>query len=113
MSDLYQSLSHSKWDCKYHVVFITKRRREVVFGKMRPQLGEIFYALARQKECQILEGHVMPDHVHNVYCDSAEAPGRLRDRVPEREERDRGGPAEWQGAEFHGRTFLGSWVYRV
>lgn len=95
MSDLYQSLSHSKWDCKYHVVFIPKRRRKVVFGKMRPQLGEIFHALARQKECQILEGHVMPDHVH---CNSPEASGGLGDRVPEREERDRRGPAEWQGA---------------
>lgn len=64
MSDLYQSLSHSKWDCKYHVVFIPKRRRKAVFGKVRSQLGEIFHALARQKECQILEGHLMPDHVH-------------------------------------------------
>ena len=64
MSDLYQSLSHSKWDWKYHVVFIPKRQRKVVFGKMRPQLGGIFHALARQKECQILEGHLMPDHVH-------------------------------------------------
>ena len=54
MSNLYQSLSHSKWDCKYHVVFIPKRRRKVLFGKVRQQLGEIFHALARQKECQIL-----------------------------------------------------------
>lgn len=64
MSDLYQSLSHSKWDCKYYAVFIPKRRRKAVFGKMRSQLGEIFHALGRQKECQILEGHLMPDHVH-------------------------------------------------
>ena len=63
MSDLYQSLSHSKWDCKYHVVFIPKRRRKVVFGKVRQQLGEIFHALARQKECQIVEGHLRPEHV--------------------------------------------------
>ena len=58
MSDLYQSLSHSKWDCKYHVVFVPKRRRKAVFGKLRRQLGEVFHALARQKECQILEGHL-------------------------------------------------------
>ena len=64
MSELYQSLSHSKWDCKYHVVFIPKRRRKALFAKMRRQLGEIFQALARQKECQILEGHLMRDHVH-------------------------------------------------
>ena len=64
MSNVYQSLSHSKWDCKYHVVFIPKRRRKVLFGRIRQQLGEIFHALARQKECQIIEGHLKPDHVH-------------------------------------------------
>jgi putative transposase len=64
MSDLYQSLSHSKWDCKCHVVFIPKRRRKVLFGRVRRQLGEIFPALARQKEWQIIEGHLKLDHVH-------------------------------------------------
>src|SRR6516162_5339316 len=58
------SLSHSKWDCKYHVVFVPKRRRKAIFGQARRQLGAIFHALARQKECQIMEGHRMPDHVH-------------------------------------------------
>jgi putative transposase len=60
----YPSLSHSKWDCKYHVVFIPKKRRKALFGQARHHLGEIFHALARQKECQIVEGHMMPDHVH-------------------------------------------------
>jgi putative transposase len=64
MSDLYQSLSHTKWDCKYHVIFIPKRRRNVLYGKIRPALGAIFHELARQKECQVVEGHVMPDHIH-------------------------------------------------
>lgn len=64
MSTQYQSLSHSKWDCKYHVVFIPKRRRKALFGKIRKELGAIFHELARQKECQIIEGHLMPDHVH-------------------------------------------------
>src|SRR5579875_1965898 len=59
-----QSLSHSKWACKYHVVFIPKARRKVLFGKVRPHLGAIFHALAWQKECQILEGHLRPDPVH-------------------------------------------------
>ena len=53
MSELYQSLSHSKWDCKYHVVFVPKRRRKGIFGQTRRHLGQIFHALAR-----------MPDHVH-------------------------------------------------
>ena len=60
----YRSLSHSKWNCKYHVVFIPKKRRKALFGQARRHLGEIFHALARQKECHILEGHLMPDHVH-------------------------------------------------
>jgi putative transposase len=60
----YRSLSHSKWDCKYHVVFIPKKRRKALFGQARRQLKDIFHALARQKECQILEGHLMRDHVH-------------------------------------------------
>jgi hypothetical protein len=52
MSDVYQSLTHSKWDCKYHVLFVCKRRRKAIFGQTRRQLGAIFHALARQKECQ-------------------------------------------------------------
>jgi putative transposase len=46
------------------VVFVPKRRRKAIFGQTRRQLGQIFHGLARQKECQILEGHLMPDHVH-------------------------------------------------
>jgi len=64
MSELYQSLSHSKWDCKYHVVFVPKRRRKAIFGQTRRQLGAIIPALARQKECHPIESHLMPDHVH-------------------------------------------------
>ena len=64
MNQTYQSLSHSTWDCKYHVVFVPKRRRKELFGNIRQQLGAVFHELARQKECQIIEGHVMPDHVH-------------------------------------------------
>ena len=60
----YQSLSHSKWDCKYHVVFVPKRRRAALWGTVRQHLGTIFHELARQQECRILEGHIMPDHVH-------------------------------------------------
>jgi putative transposase len=64
MSDTYQSSGHSKWNCKYHVVFIPKRRRKALFGGIRKELGAIFHELAKQKECRILEGHLMPDHVH-------------------------------------------------
>ena len=64
MSEMYQSLSHSRWDCTYHVVFIPKCRRKRLYGEIRKQLGVIFHELARQKECQIIEGHLVPDHVH-------------------------------------------------
>lgn len=64
MSDSYQSLSHSKWDCKYHVVFIPKYRKKTIYGNVRKNLGAVFHELARQKESKILEGHLMQDHVH-------------------------------------------------
>ena len=60
----YQSLSHTRWDCKYHVVFIPKRRKKKVFGVLRKHLGEIFRDLAQHKESQVVEGHLMSDHVH-------------------------------------------------
>ena len=62
--DEVQSLSHTKWECKYHVVFIPKCRRRTLYGQLRRHLGEVFRNLARQKECRIEEGHLMPDHVH-------------------------------------------------
>jgi putative transposase len=60
----YQSLAHTRWDCKYHVVFIPKRRKKAIFGSLRRHLGEIFRELARHKESEVVEGHLMPDHVH-------------------------------------------------
>jgi len=54
----------SKWECKYHIVFIPKCRRKILYKELRPHLGEVFRQLARQKECRIEEGHLMVDHVH-------------------------------------------------
>ena len=62
--DEYESLSHTKWECKYHVVFIPKCRKKVLYGELRRHLGELFRKLAGQKECRIEEGHMMADHVH-------------------------------------------------
>lgn len=64
MSDTSQSLSHSRWHGKYHVVFVPKRRRKALFGNIRKALGPIFHELARQKACRIIAGHVMSDHGH-------------------------------------------------
>ena len=62
--DESESLSHSKWECKYHVVFIPKCRRRTLYAQLRRHLGEVFRTLAEHKESRILEGHLMPDHVH-------------------------------------------------
>jgi putative transposase len=62
--DEQQSLNHSKWECKYHVVFIPKCRRKTLYAQLRRHLGEVFRRLAEQKESTIEEGHLMPDHVH-------------------------------------------------
>jgi REP-associated tyrosine transposase len=62
--DDYDSLSHSKWDCKYHVVFIPKYRKKSLYVELRRHLREVFRKLAQQKESRIEEGHLMPDHVH-------------------------------------------------
>lgn len=60
----YESLKHTTWDCKYHVVFIPKCRRKVLYQGLRQELGEVFRSLAEQWECKVEEGHLMPDHVH-------------------------------------------------
>ena len=60
----FESLSHSKWDCKYHVVFVPKCRKKVLYGKIRQYLGPVFHDLARQRNSSILEGHMVQDHVH-------------------------------------------------
>ena len=56
-------LRHSVWECKYHLVWIPKCRRKVLYGQLRRELGEVFHELARQKECRIEEGHLLADHV--------------------------------------------------
>ena len=62
--DEYETLSHTTWDCKYHIVFIPKYRRKALYQELRRHLGEVFRRLALQKELKVEEGHLMPDHVH-------------------------------------------------
>jgi putative transposase len=62
--DKFASLSHTAWECKYHVVFIPKCRRKTLYGQLRVHLGEVFRKLASQKESRVEEGHLMADHVH-------------------------------------------------
>jgi len=110
---MYPRLAHSSWDCKYHVVFVPKRRRRVLFGRARRKLGEVFHALARQKECQILEGHLLPDHVHMCIaippkCPVASVIGFLKGKSAIAMAR-----FLRQRAELYGRAFLGPWIRSV
>ena len=60
----YQKLKHTKWECKYHVIFIPKFRKKVIYGHLRKELGPVLHDLALRKESRIEEGHLMGDHVH-------------------------------------------------
>ena len=62
--DDHQSLNHTRWECKYHVVFIPKYRKKVLFGTIKKDLGVVFRSLAEHRETRVEEGHIMPDHVH-------------------------------------------------
>ena len=62
--DDWQSMSHVRWDCKYHIVFVPKYRKKLLFGRLRRQIGPILRELCQQKGIELLEGHTMADHVH-------------------------------------------------
>src|SRR5512137_1699238 len=62
----YESLHHTKWECKYHVVWIPKWRKRVLYGQLRKELGQILRGLAMQRECEVMEGTLKADHVHMV-----------------------------------------------
>ena len=83
----YRSLSHTKWDCKYHVVFIPKYRRKRIFGKLRGHLGEILHELAKQKQSRIVEGHLRPGSRSHVHQHPAKILGVERRGLYQRQER--------------------------
>jgi putative transposase len=62
--DKYKSLSHTAWDCKYRIIFISKCRRKVLYGQLRVHLGKVLRKLVSQQESRVEEGHLRPDHVH-------------------------------------------------
>ncbi len=62
--DETESLAHTRWECKYHIVWIPKGRRKVLYGHLRKHLGGVLRELARQRECTVEEGHLLADHVH-------------------------------------------------
>ena len=58
------SLAHTKWNCKYHIVFAPKYRRQVIYGKIKAEIGQILRKLCEQKEIEIIEANACPDHIH-------------------------------------------------
>ena len=66
MANKTDSLAHTKWMCKYHIVFTPKYRRKVIYNQIRKDIGEIMQELCKYKGVDIIEGHMMPDHVHTL-----------------------------------------------
>ena len=64
MANIRDSLSHTKWLCKYHIVFTPKYRRKAIYGQYKKSIGQILRQLCGYKGVEIIEGHLMPDHVH-------------------------------------------------
>ena len=110
----YKSLSHTRWDCKYHVVFIPKYRRKKMYGAIRTHLGKSLHELAKQKEARILEGHLMSDHVH--MCISIPPKFAVSNVVVvhQRQECDLGGTElPRTQTQLHRRKLLGTRLLRV
>ena len=112
--DDYESLSHSKWECKYHVVFIPKCRRKTLYVELRQHLGEVFRRLAEQKESRIEEGHLLADHVHMLISIPPKYAVSQGDRVHQRKKRDPSGTSvRREEAKLRGSALLGERVLRV
>ena len=62
-----KSLSHTSWNCKYHIVLVPKYRRKVIYGKLRKEIGKILRTLCDYKHVEIIEAHAMPDHIHTKW----------------------------------------------
>ena len=108
------NLRHTRWECKYHVVFIPKYRKKNIYGWVRRELGPIIRDLARQKESIVEEGHLMADHVHMLFVDPTEVLGFWRGRVYQGQE------CHCDSTEFHGSSeelcraeLLGEGILRV
>jgi len=111
----YLSGSHTIWDCKYHAVWIPKCRRKVLYGQLRQDLREVIRDLAAQRESSIVEGHLMPDHVHVVVSIPpkyavAQVIGYLKGKSAIHVARTMGRKRNFVGQNFWARGYLVSTV---
>ncbi len=112
--DEMESLSHTKWECKYHVVFIPKCRRKTLYGELRRHLGEVFRKLAEQKESRIEEGHLLPDHVHMMIAIPPKyAVSQVIGFIKGQERDPPGAGVRGEEEELCGPALLGARVLRV
>lgn len=109
----WQSLSHVRWYCRYHVVFVPKYRKRAIFGNLRQQIGKILRELCVQHEIELVEGHAMPDHVHLLLSIPPKFSIANTVGFVNREVGDSDPPAVLgQGAELHRVPLLGPRVLR-
>ena len=110
---VYETLKHTNWECKYHVVFIPKCRRKTLYGQLRRDLGPVFRDLAGQKECEVIQGHLDAGSRPHAHLDSTETFGVASDGVYQREECDPhcsglcGAAEKFRRSAFLGARILG------
>jgi len=110
--DEYESLSHTSWDCKYHVVFTPKCRRKTLYQELRRHLGEVFRKLAHQKESKVEEGHLMPDPVYMLLSIPPKYAVSQVGRLHQGQERDPSGQGLWRAqTQFRGAALLGPRIF--
>ena len=108
----WESLSHVRWDCKYHVVFIPKYRKKVMYGKLRKGVGDILRRLCRQRGVELIEGHAMRDHVHLCLAIPPKFSVSAVIGFLKREERGAHPPRFAGGASSGWAAFLVAWILR-
>ena len=106
----YQSLSHTKWDCKYHIVWIPKYRKKVLYGQLRKELGPVLRELAAQKESEVIEGQLVVDHVHMLISippkySVAQVVGYMKGKSAMRVARTMGRSRNFTGQSFWARGY--------
>lgn len=110
----YESISHTKYECKYHIVFIPKYRKKKLYGQIRQELGVELRRLAEQKGCRVLEGHMMSDHIHILMSITAEVQRVAGGGVYQGEERDMDCACIRRATEiFQRAAHVGERIFRV
>ncbi len=109
----YESLHHTKWECKYHLVWIPKYRKKVLYGQLKKELVPVLRELMSQKESEVIEGKMKVDHVHVVVSIPPKYSVVASSGICERKECDLGIKDSGAESKFLGSEFLGSWILRL